>query len=253
MSKRYSAATTVANKRRLAVSHLIPNGEEVHPFDKTNYKYFLSTGIYEISCIVDRSTYIGSSLNIPNKLDSHIAGIGSNKILQNKLNRYGLENFAVRVLEFMEPEQNLSWKESYYIPNSYANSLVKKDQFTFPEEYKKCCALAGDSLIWQHAKKASKLPEDMHDLYIYEGYYCNKHGEAVYKDLRVIDYFNRVIRIIPSGYTGDLNLWYWGMTMCANPLFEGHKPLGSSYRYLADPEKFITLDHLIKMAPAVTL
>lgn len=78
-------------------------------------------GVYKITCEVNSKTYIGSSVNIKERWQQHIAllrgGRHSSKYLQNSYNKYGEDSFKfevlVRLIEFNEEVlRDLEW---YYI------------------------------------------------------------------------------------------------------------------------------------------
>jgi GIY-YIG catalytic domain len=51
-------------------------------------------GVYSIICNVTGAMYIGSSINIGNRLVDHLVTNNTNEHLQNAIAKYGLENFT---------------------------------------------------------------------------------------------------------------------------------------------------------------
>lgn len=88
------------------------------------------TGIYCIINTINNKKYIGSSINIGRRLNTHkrqlINKIHKNPLLQNSVNKYGLENFYINLLEICNKDI-LREREQYYIDffNSEYN-LVKE-------------------------------------------------------------------------------------------------------------------------------
>ena len=67
-------------------------------------------GVYRITCIKDSQIYIGSSVNIKERWQQHLALLRGNrhssKYLQNAYNKYGEDSFKfevlVKLIEFNE-------------------------------------------------------------------------------------------------------------------------------------------------------
>lgn len=87
-------------------------------------------GIYKIVCLANSKVYIGSSINIQNRLDRHKYelknNIHKNQYLQNVWNKYGELSFRFSVLEECSKEELLE-KENLYIFNN--NSLSSEYGF----------------------------------------------------------------------------------------------------------------------------
>ncbi|MGL5061371.1 MAG: GIY-YIG nuclease family protein [Microcoleus sp.] len=77
-------------------------------------------GIYEITCLPENASYIGSSTDIAQRLDFHYddlkAGRHSNRNLQRLWGKYGLEGFFVGLVEFVD----LLKGDSAYHEGNYA-------------------------------------------------------------------------------------------------------------------------------------
>jgi hypothetical protein len=61
-------------------------------------------GVYAIICYVTGAMYIGSSIDIGNRLVDHLVTNNTNGHLQSALNSYGLKNFTFCVVEFCDLE-----------------------------------------------------------------------------------------------------------------------------------------------------
>jgi group I intron endonuclease len=57
--------------------------------------------------------YIGSSINIGNRLVDHLVYNNTNEYLQNAIEKYGLENFTFAVVEFCDLEVLLQREQHY--------------------------------------------------------------------------------------------------------------------------------------------
>lgn len=85
-----------------------------------------SSGIYVIKNKITGDTYIGSSINIKKRINSHKAKLRSNKhhniILQNSYNKYGLSSFDFQVICYCNRELNLILEQEYInATNPYFN------------------------------------------------------------------------------------------------------------------------------------
>ena len=95
-----------------------------------NEKYIIS-GVYMIYSNIDKKlNYIGSSININQRIRNHYLEIinlrHNNKKMQNYFIKNGLDNFKYDILEVVDIE-NLIEREQYYIDkfNPYFNVLKK--------------------------------------------------------------------------------------------------------------------------------
>lgn len=88
------------------------------------------SGIYCIINSINNKKYIGSSKDLQQRLTSHKVQLKSNKhknrILQNSVNKYGLDNFYYSILEFCNIE-NLLVREQYYITNTNSEYNIVKE------------------------------------------------------------------------------------------------------------------------------
>jgi len=78
-------------------------------------------GIYYIKCTINKKVYIGSSINIEQRIKRHLWMLKNNKhsnsYFQNIYNKYKLTNLKFGVIELCE-EDNLCQREQYYIDNN---------------------------------------------------------------------------------------------------------------------------------------
>lgn len=70
-------------------------------------------GIYKITNKIDGKCYIGQSINIKERWESHKA-CKTNIKLANAINKYGLENFNFEVLKLVDNKDKLTEYEQYY-------------------------------------------------------------------------------------------------------------------------------------------
>ena len=84
-------------------------------------------GIYIISNIVTRISYVGSSFDIAKRLDSHLLNLQyrwwcENSELQRDFAKYGQDSFEVNILETVLDDNLLNEREKYWIeqtPRTY--------------------------------------------------------------------------------------------------------------------------------------
>jgi len=103
------------------------------------------SGIYWIRNKINNNIYIGSSINIRQRIGNHRRelkhNISPHRLLQNAVNEYGLKNFSYRVLITCHPDM-LFWYEQQFIDQWHPeyNTWTKADSstgFRFSEESKK--------------------------------------------------------------------------------------------------------------------
>jgi group I intron endonuclease len=83
------------------------------------YKNFKNVpAIYLIKCLINNKIYVGSSVNLRNRINRHYNDLINNKHasnhLQNAFNLYGNENFIVEVLVYCDRE-NILQQEQYFL------------------------------------------------------------------------------------------------------------------------------------------
>lgn len=75
------------------------------------------SGVYAIQCLRNNKVYIGSSINIKERLNSHKGELRRNKHinrhLQEEYNKYGLEEFNFSILSLCEPELRIQEEQKY--------------------------------------------------------------------------------------------------------------------------------------------
>lgn len=78
----------------------------------------MGCGIYKIENKINNKIYVGSSINIEKRLQTHKIMLNGdyhdNKFLQSSVNKYGIKNFIFEILEFCE-EKQLVEKENFFI------------------------------------------------------------------------------------------------------------------------------------------
>lgn len=83
---------------------------------KTNKNWRGKSGIYCIINLKNQHKYVGSSMNIYTRINTHVSALRGNyhqnSYLQNAFNKYGDESFEVYILEFTD---NLLVREQFYI------------------------------------------------------------------------------------------------------------------------------------------
>ncbi len=95
--------------------------KELYFSEINSFKELKETGIYKIKNKLNNKFYIGSASyknGILKRLRYHkltlLNNSHSNKHLQSVVNKYGIENFIITVLEFCEPEKCIE-REQYYL------------------------------------------------------------------------------------------------------------------------------------------
>ncbi len=103
------------------------------PLTKGDYMQLLNTkpthlknksGIYKITCKSNNKSYIGSSVNLYERLQRHLRDLSKqrhcNYYLQRAFDKYGVDNFTYEILEYVD-EDTILIREQYYI-NQYQTS-----------------------------------------------------------------------------------------------------------------------------------
>ena len=82
----------------------------------------MKSGIYKIKCIPSNKIYIGQSIDVNSRLNTHLNDLKNNTHcnteMQNDFNTYGAVNFEFKVIASCEPEV-LNCLEKYYIQKYY--------------------------------------------------------------------------------------------------------------------------------------
>lgn len=86
--------------------------------NEINFKLNDVCGIYSIFNLINGKRYVGSSVNLYNRLHEHLHNLKNNKAhnkhLQSAWNKYGEDNFIYNILEFCNPEERFE-REQHYI------------------------------------------------------------------------------------------------------------------------------------------
>jgi group I intron endonuclease len=81
------------------------------------------SGVYCIICLITGAVYVGSSINLAERLNDHIIEGNTNVRLQNAITKYGLEHFVFIVVEFVEPDSSSCLSEEAKV------YLLSREQF----------------------------------------------------------------------------------------------------------------------------
>lgn len=77
------------------------------------------SGIYKITNMINQKMYVGSAVNLNNRISSHLCklrkNLHGNNHLQASYNKYGEIYFQFEILELVEDKNNLLKKEQYWI------------------------------------------------------------------------------------------------------------------------------------------
>ena len=118
--------------------------------------------IYETTNLINGKKYIGqktSSIFLGNKY------LGSGKGICNAINKYGKENFSVKLLEECYSKQELDFKEMYYIK---LNNAVKSDNYYNISKGGEHWNLPSEYISQNNKKHQSKKMKGR--IYVHKGY-----------------------------------------------------------------------------------
>jgi len=81
---------------------------------KKKYKQTIKPmGVYQIVNLVNRKIFIGSSSDLPGKINSQkfqlSLGSHMNQELQNDYKLFGSDNFAFKILDYLEPKDDINY------------------------------------------------------------------------------------------------------------------------------------------------
>src|SRR4051812_8616092 len=108
------------------------------------------SGIYAFVHIVTGTCYIGSSINLADRIMDHINGNSSNQHLQYAIAKYGLPSFAFVILQYCIPSDLLELEQHYL---DILFSLPTYLRYNF-------LPTAGSSLGYKHTEDAlAKMSE----------------------------------------------------------------------------------------------
>jgi len=96
---------------------------------ESNNAYDTLNDLIGIYLWVNKTTnriYIGSSVSLSNRIRSHILG-SSNKSLRKDINKYGITNFTMSILEFIEFKEDIQELKKYVLEREqyYLDTLCK--------------------------------------------------------------------------------------------------------------------------------
>jgi group I intron endonuclease len=151
----------------------------------------MKSGIYTITNLINNKIYVGSSIDIKNRLKQHIkclkGNYHDNDYLQKSFNKYGIDNFAFEVLEYCD--KNLCVHLEQYWMN-----LLNSYNLLFGFNLK---PVAFNSLGYKHSNKTKEFLSDFRKLHpinlqgrekISKAHtskkYSKEHKEAISKGLR---------------------------------------------------------------------
>lgn len=128
-------------------------------------------GIYCIENTINHKRYIGSSLNLYQRLHSHKVKLSKNKhengYLQNAVNKYGIDNFESYMIELVENTELLTVKEQYWINklNSEYNLTKEVIRNVLSQESRdKISKTLKEGYINGNISKTKVSPVDVYDL-----------------------------------------------------------------------------------------
>jgi group I intron endonuclease len=130
-------------------------------------------GVYAIVNTESGYQYIGSSLDLHNRLMDHIKGRDSNKILQRAINKYGLGKFKI-VIYFYYTDTTLSLTD-------IETSVIASFDFSLLYNFKKD---ATSMLGYKHTEEAKEkmrsrfLDKTNHPMFGSDGRSLVKHDES---------------------------------------------------------------------------
>lgn len=111
-------------------------------------------GIYEIRNLVNNKVYIGSTINLQKRYNSHISQLKNqnhdNQHLQNSYNQYGIDKFEMKLLKTCD-EISLLIEEQFYL-NLYWNEQNKK----FNENCFNIAKFSGNPMLGRHHDDSTK-------------------------------------------------------------------------------------------------
>lgn len=105
------------------------------------------SGIYAIQCRATEAYYVGSAVDLYNRLYDHVINHSSNLYLQRAIIKYGLSAFVFYVVEFCKPSDLLA-REQHYL--NWLFSLSATLRFNF-------CSTAGSRLGCKHTSGTRQL------------------------------------------------------------------------------------------------
>lgn len=110
-------------------------------------------GVYIITNLINGKFYIGSSIHLSDRKNTHFReleqGIHDNNHLQKAYNKYGKDNFTFKIIEYIECRENVIPREQYWI--DYFLSATKR------ENLYNICLIAGSCAGVKRSEESKKL------------------------------------------------------------------------------------------------
>lgn len=134
--------------------------------------FIMNCGIYKITNVVDGKNYVGSSIELSRRKNTHFNLLRNNKhpnrYLQNAYNKYGEDNFKFTPIEFVEEKElelceakHIKELNSMYYSNGY--NLKDVDENGRPMHSKESRELISKSLKGRkHTKEFSERMSKLH-------------------------------------------------------------------------------------------
>lgn len=124
---------------------------ELNFIENSLSKFNRTSGIYCLFNIITKKFYIGSAINLYNRLNSHIFKLRfkrhCNKHLLSSFNKYGEDNFLIVILEIVNDKNKLIEREQYFLDKFlFAQEFIRKEDKRFQQLGYNILALAGSSL-----------------------------------------------------------------------------------------------------------
>jgi len=129
-------------------------------------KYKRRPGIYCITNTINNYVYVGSTVNLYARLIHHRAHLISNKhsnpYLQNAFNKYGINNFKIKILEFCNKDKKeLYAKECYYCKQyNYLYNIATIEEISFGRTIK----FSKEAILKMSNSKKGKTPKNLKDI-----------------------------------------------------------------------------------------
>jgi group I intron endonuclease len=147
------------------------------------------SGVYAIICRVTGAIYIGSSMNIANRIVDHLINRDTNQHLQSAIDLYGLDKFLFVLVEKLSISENQLMENNKLL--LLAREQVYLDQlFLLPEDLRfNFLSKAGSSLGFRHsedskAKMSASKSGENHPLFGLLGPLSHMFGKSLTAETR---------------------------------------------------------------------
>ena len=117
------------------------------------------SGIYKITNTINQKIYVGSSVNLKKRFNTHINSLIKNthhsKTMQRAYNKYGKDSFIFEVVELVELKENLLIREQYYMDelNPFGDNGFNNER------------IAGSKLGFKHTEETKKKMSESAKIY----------------------------------------------------------------------------------------